>query len=109
MYGPAVIDGSIIVRNPADGTELGRVATHTPDQVRLAVEKARSASVAWSALSFAQRGAYLAKCRDRLLARAHDIAALLHKENGKPQVEAYLSEVVPNLDLFDFHIANDAK
>jgi acyl-CoA reductase-like NAD-dependent aldehyde dehydrogenase len=109
MYGPVVIDGTIIVRNPADGTELGRVATTAPEQVREAVERARGAASAWAALSFTQRGVYLAKCRDRLLTKAHEIAALLQQENGKPQVEAYLSEVVPNLDLFDFHVANDEK
>lgn len=104
-----VSSGTIIARNPATGTEIGRVNTHTPDQVRYAVERARAAVGTWSAMSFAERGKLLGKVRDRLLERAHEIAQLLHEENGKPKIEAYFSEVVPNLDLFDFHIAHDER
>lgn len=109
MSTPIVVDGSIIVRNPADHSELGRVPASTPEQVREAAARARKAQAAWGALSFAERSAYLAKVRDRLHARADQISALLHQENGKPQTDAYLAEVIANLDLFDYHIAEDAK
>jgi acyl-CoA reductase-like NAD-dependent aldehyde dehydrogenase len=109
MNGQIIIDGEIIARNPADGSELARVKSDTPDTVREAVARARKASAAWGALSYRERGAYLSRVRDRFLERADQIAEILHKENGKPQTEAYFAEVIPNLDLFDYHIANDHK
>ena len=109
MSGQIIVDGAIVSRNPADGSELGRVPVTPTEQVRDAVARARHAANAWSALTFRQRGAYLARVRDRLLERASSIAAVLHKENGKPEIEAYFAEVIPNLDLFDFHVASDEK
>lgn len=104
-----VHDGKIHSRNPADGSPLGPIPVSTPEDVRAAVVRARAAAPDWAALTFKQRGAILAQVRDRLFARADDIAGILHREIGKPKVEAYLSEVVANLDLFDYHIANDEK
>lgn len=109
MNGQIIVDGVIIARNPADGTELARVPMDTQASVQEAVARARKASAAWGALSYRERGALLSRVRDRFLERAQQIAEILHKENGKPQVEAYMAEVIPNLDLFDYHIANDAK
>jgi acyl-CoA reductase-like NAD-dependent aldehyde dehydrogenase len=109
MNGQAIVNGMVVSRNPADGSELGRIPVSTPEQVREAVARARKAAAGWGARSFKERGAMLAQVRDRLLARADTVAALLHKENGKPQLEAYFAEVIPNLDLFDFHVANDER
>ncbi len=105
----AIVDNMIIARNPATGSELERVAISSSDEVRQAVQTARQAQPAWNALGFKKRGEIIRQVRERLLARAHTISALLHQENGKAEVEAYFSEVIPNLDLFDYHIANDEK
>ncbi len=109
MATQVISDGQIIVRNPADGTELERVSAHTPDQVKEAVLRARKAQPAWQALGFGERARLLTEVRDRFLDKANDVAELLFRENGKSQLEAYFSEVIPNIELFDWHIANDAK
>lgn len=41
----------------------------------------------------------IAKLKDRLLARADEIAATVAEETGKPIEEALLAEVIPNADL----------
>lgn len=102
-------EGSLVALNPADGSEVGRVAATTPDEVRDAVGRARAAQANWAQLGYSHRGRLLANVRDRFLEQARDIAKLLHQENGKPELEAYFSEVVPNIDLFDFHVAQDHK
>ncbi len=103
------VDGEIIVRNPANHAEVGRVRQDSPESVRAAVQAARKAQAAWNDLGFKGRGALITKVRDRFLERAKEIADLLHRENGKSPYEAYFSEVVPNVDLFDWHIGNDEK
>ena len=102
-------DATLVARNPADESEIGRVDAATVDDVRDAVGRARVAQSNWHQLGFSHRGRLLAQVRDRFLEQARDIAHLLQKENGKPELEAYFSEVVPNVDLFDFHIAQDQK
>jgi acyl-CoA reductase-like NAD-dependent aldehyde dehydrogenase len=79
--------------NPATGEILGTVPTMSEDQVNASVRRARSAAEKWGALSFERRRADLVSFRRALAARADDLAELIHRENGKPRVDA-MSEVL---------------
>jgi acyl-CoA reductase-like NAD-dependent aldehyde dehydrogenase len=76
--------------NPATGEILGSVPIAGPDQVAAAVARARSAAARWDELGHAGRRAELAGFRRALAARADDLADLIHRENGKPRVDAIL-------------------
>ena len=76
--------------NPATGEILGSVPVAGPDQVEAAVARARSAAARWEELGHGGRRAELAGFRRALAARADDLADLIHRENGKPRVDAIL-------------------
>jgi acyl-CoA reductase-like NAD-dependent aldehyde dehydrogenase len=57
------------------------------------------AQSAWGDLSPAERGRRLSPLKDRILDRAEAIAACVHEEVGKPEVEALLGEVLPSADV----------
>ena len=79
--------------NPATGQPVGTVPIHSAAEVDAAVARARVAATAWSALSYEARAEELTVFRKALANHAEELADLLHRENGKPEIEAY-SEVM---------------
>ncbi|MEO8549592.1 MAG: aldehyde dehydrogenase family protein [Kofleriaceae bacterium] len=82
--------------NPATGDLLGSVPIFSAADVDAAVARARVAAETWSTRSFAARNEELDRFRHALAAAADKIADILHRENGKPEVEA-LTEVMMSL------------
>jgi acyl-CoA reductase-like NAD-dependent aldehyde dehydrogenase len=82
--------------SPATGEILGTVPIHTEEQVASVVRRARKAAEEWGALSSKERRRQLTAWRRALARRCDEIAALVHRENGKPRVDA-LSEVMVSL------------
>lgn len=82
--------------NPASGEVIGTAAVHSPDEVDAAVSRARTAARRWGALGFEGRRAELFSFRRALATRAEEIADLIHRENGKPLVDA-TNEVLGSL------------
>jgi len=76
--------------NPNTGEVVGAVPDMTAEQVDAAVERARVAFEEWGGLSFADRREQLVRFRRALAARVDEIAELIHKENGKPKVDAIM-------------------
>jgi acyl-CoA reductase-like NAD-dependent aldehyde dehydrogenase len=74
--------------NPATQDLVGTVPIHGAAEVDAAVARARVAADRWGALSFEARGEELTAFRKALAAHADEIADLLHRENGKPELEA---------------------
>jgi acyl-CoA reductase-like NAD-dependent aldehyde dehydrogenase len=74
--------------NPATGELLGTVPIHDAREVDAAVARARVAAASWSELSFRAREEELVAFRKALAASADELAELIHRENGKPQLEA---------------------
>jgi succinate-semialdehyde dehydrogenase/glutarate-semialdehyde dehydrogenase len=83
---------------PATGRTFAEVSLLDGAQAAEAVAVARSASAAWAALSFAERGRHLLALRDVVLSEADGLARLISREQGKPAVEAHLAEVFPALE-----------
>ncbi|HEY6034422.1 MAG TPA: aldehyde dehydrogenase family protein [Kofleriaceae bacterium] len=82
--------------NPATGDLLGSVPIYSAAEVEAAVARARVASETWSTRTFAARNEELDAFRHALAAAADKIADILHRENGKPELEA-LTEVMMSL------------
>ena len=76
--------------NPATGEVVGTVPIHTQEDVDAAVARARIAAHTWSALSFEARHEELGAFRRALAGAAEELATIIHKENGKPELEAYV-------------------
>ncbi len=75
--------------NPATGDVIGSVPIFSAADVDAAVARARVAAQSWAQLSFAARAEELTAFRKKLARAADEIADLLHRENGKPELEAY--------------------
>ncbi|MBB3674280.1 aldehyde dehydrogenase family protein [Modestobacter versicolor] len=82
--------GTFESTNPATGAVVGVFPVHDADAVRETVEQARAAAERWAALGFAERRLRLAAFRGYLARRVHELADLVHRENGKPHDDAIL-------------------
>ncbi|HEY5950601.1 MAG TPA: aldehyde dehydrogenase family protein [Kofleriaceae bacterium] len=75
--------------NPATGEVIGTVPIMTAAEVDAAVARARAAAAVWSTRSFAAREEELVAFRKAIAASVDEVASILHRENGKPELEAY--------------------
>ncbi len=94
--------------NPATGEVIGTVPILSPSEVDAAVARARTAAATWSTRAFATRVEELTAFRKALANSAEDIAHILHRENGKPELEAY-SEVMMALNHLQHATARAEK
>ena len=82
--------GTFPSTNPATGALVAEFPVHSPQDVAAAVARARVAGQAWGDLGFAGRRTRLAAYRGYLARRMHELADLVHRENGKPHADAIL-------------------
>jgi len=92
----------IVSYDPATGEELGRATLCSPEAVKQAVNRARTAQLAWAALSFRQRARIILRARKLMLSERDEIARLVSRETGKPAAEAVSMEIVPTLDAMHY-------
>src|SRR5206468_5892940 len=100
--------GTRPVLSPSTGETFAHVSLLDAAQAGEAVEAARAAFPFWSALSFRERGRFLLKLREALLAEADPLAALIAREQGKPEAEAHAVEIFPSLEALK-HLALHAE
>jgi len=96
----------VIARNPATGETLCEFECASAADVGAAVERGRAAQVAWADLGVPARIEILRKFQQLLHRNKDEIARTITRENGKPQVEALLTEVLVVLDAARFLIEN---
>ncbi|WP_347057446.1 aldehyde dehydrogenase family protein [Blastococcus sp. HT6-30] len=89
---------------PATGTVVGVFPVHDEAAVGETVARARTAAAQWAALGFGGRRERLTAYRGYLARRMHELADLVHRENGKPHADAIL-EISLSVD----HLAWAAK
>src|SRR5262245_59603038 len=74
--------------NPATGELVGTAPIQGQAEVDAAIARARVAATSWGGRSFAARTEELTAFRKALAARVDELADLLHRENGKPELES---------------------
>ncbi|MBI2896345.1 MAG: aldehyde dehydrogenase family protein [Deltaproteobacteria bacterium] len=94
--------------NPASGEVLGEVPNAGPEEVRIAVARARAAQESWGLLSVAERSRRLFWFRDAIVTRSEEIVDLLTRETGKPRIEALTHEILVVADLITFYAKHAA-
>src|SRR5258706_8505648 len=99
----------IISYNPATGAEVGRVPQRSADEVKAAVDYARTAFQSWKKISFRERAAYIMRAREVILSQMDEIAHLISAESGKPFGEAISMEISPVLDMMQYFARNTEK
>ncbi|HTA25477.1 MAG TPA: aldehyde dehydrogenase family protein [Terriglobales bacterium] len=104
-------DAPIAVRkitsvNPATGEILREFEPATETEINTAVNHAQAAQPGWYRLGVRHRIGVLDKFRWLLHEKKAEIARLITSENGKPQVEALITEVLVVLDAARFYSEN---
>ena len=96
-------DASFESRNPANPDDiLGIFPMATREDARQAIDAARQAFPAWSALPAPDRGAILDKASQLIDARLDDLAIMLTREEGKTRDEAK-AEMIRARDVFRYY------
>jgi acyl-CoA reductase-like NAD-dependent aldehyde dehydrogenase len=85
--------------NPATGEVLASYPVDGPDEVALAVRRARGAAAWWGGLGFAERRRRLMAWKSHLTRYLDPLAQLVHEETGKPLDDATLEIVNTILHL----------
>lgn len=85
---PFIDNDELVSTEPAGGEEVGRFPVASADDVAAAVGRARAAQEWWAGLGFAGRKARLLKYRAVVAQRMEELAALMGREGGKPEVDA---------------------
>ena len=94
--------------NPATGEVVDVFPIATADEVRAAVDAARSAAVWWRELGFDERKVRLGHWRTLLAKHIRELAELVHVENGKTTDDA-LFEVSVAIEHLDWAARNAEK
>jgi succinate-semialdehyde dehydrogenase / glutarate-semialdehyde dehydrogenase len=79
----------IEVDNPATGRPLAHVPRCTPEDVELAVERARTAQAGWRETGWAERRGILLRFHDLVLERRDELLDLVQLESGKARRHAF--------------------
>ncbi|WP_198019595.1 aldehyde dehydrogenase [Pseudogulbenkiania sp. MAI-1] len=95
-------DISIPVYDPATETLVGQVAAATAREALHAVDVAAEAQQSWRKLPAIERGKYLRKLADTLVARAGEIGQVLAIESGKSLADA-TSEAIYAAEILRYH------
>lgn len=74
---------------PATGAPVAEVPVSTPDDVRRAAQRARSAQPGWTARHVLERAAVLDRVHDLVLDHRDEALDLIQTENGKARAHAY--------------------
>jgi succinate-semialdehyde dehydrogenase/glutarate-semialdehyde dehydrogenase len=97
---------TISVVNPATGELLREISCTTAEEVGQVVLRAQAAQPSWKALGVSKRSEILRNFQALLYAGKSEIARAITLEEGKPVVEALLTEVLVVLDSARFCIEN---
>ena len=80
--------------SPATGEVVGTFPVHDEGEVRAAVQRARKASQWWQSLGHDGRKQRLMGFARVLTRRREELLDLVSRENGKPQVDAFIEHVL---------------
>ena len=103
LEGPEVYSGTLAVDTPVDGTEIARLTTHTPDQVRDMVALGAKSFKTWRSVPAPRRGELVRLIGEELRAEKDALGRLVSLECGKILQEG-LGEVQEMIDICDFAV-----
>lgn len=89
------------VYNPADSSEVGRVAISNKEDVEKAVAAAKEAFPSWAAMTIKARAAVMLKFHGLVRDNAQELAEIIVKENGKNITEA-LADVAKGNETVEY-------
>lgn len=91
-------EGFIQCYDKGTNRPIGTVAVHTPDEVRMAVERARVAQRTWALTPFSTRRRLMFSLMDYILAHQKEICETACVECGKTMVDGTLGEMLTTFE-----------
>ena len=95
--------GDLVSRSPIDGSVLGRLPSHTPDEVAATVAAAAAAFRGWRLVPAPRRGELVRLFGEELRSHKDQLGALVTLEAGKIVAEGR-GEVQEMIDICDFAV-----
>lgn len=99
----------ILSRNPKTGSVLKEIPKTKSSDLSLIFERAQRAQTLWSKLPVKKRAQKMLHLREVLVRRVDELSNLIHLENGKPETEAMVSEILPAIDLLTYYASIGPK
>ncbi|MCL8251245.1 aldehyde dehydrogenase family protein [Aeromicrobium fastidiosum] len=100
---PFVADGDLVCRSPIDGSELGRLRSHTAAEASDVIGRAHEAFGRWRTVPAPVRGQFVRELGELLREHKDDLGALVSIEAGKIVSEG-LGEVQEMIDICDLAV-----
>jgi len=97
------------LRSPVTLVPIGEIECASPEDVALAIERARKAQPEWAHLSFEERSRFMEKVARLVLEKQDEIVDLVIRETGKARAEALSMEVFASLDALTYYAKNTKK
>ena len=89
--------------SPVSGEVVGQSHLNSPADVQRAVERARAAQPAWTALTVSARAKLLRPLRAYIAEHADELAGIISSDNGKTRTDAMAAEVLPAAMATDYY------
>jgi acyl-CoA reductase-like NAD-dependent aldehyde dehydrogenase len=90
--------GTLTVREPDTGREIGEAPVLGPDQVRELADAAREAAGAWRERPVERRVEHLGRLRRLVVDEMDALAETIGRETAKTHVDVFLGEILPACD-----------
>lgn len=103
------MEGKLVSINPGDLKTVGEVNITTKEELAGIVVQAKQAQHAWEKLGFYGRKPFFDRLALHLLDNWKEIAKFISMENGKPYLEATLTEVYPVIDVINYYAKRAEK
>lgn len=100
--------GDIVARSPIDGSEIGRIRSHSPTEVASLIERAHTAFETWRSVPAPIRGQLVRELGELLREHKEDLGALVSIEAGKITSEG-LGEVQEMIDICEFALGQSRQ
>ncbi len=96
----------VVSKSPATGREIGVSELNTPNDVRIAVERARKAQPLWAATAIKERSRIMIRVRDYVVEHADEIAKTVSLDNGKTMTDALITEAFSTAMAANYYAKN---
>ena len=92
----------IISLNPRTGRVQKQFSIPTDPEVKETIDRGRRAFPQWRKSRYKERAQCVLRLREILISNSKKLVSVLAEENGRPIVESYFAEILPNIDLLQY-------
>jgi len=96
-------DNNTTIINPANGKFLGYSPLHSIDDLKQKIEEARRAQLGWVQIPVKQRVKLIKNVGHYIYQHTDKLARIISEDNGKTQMDALASEILPSLIAVDYY------